>query len=82
MKRIEDLRIDKMSADQLALYKEIVNGPMGAVIGPLKIWLNNLRFAISAQAVGKYARYESSLPKALSELAIITTGRCWSSQFE
>jgi 4-carboxymuconolactone decarboxylase len=62
MKRIEYLRIDEMSADQLALYKEIVNGPRGAVIGPLKIWLNNPRFATSAQAVGKYARYENSLP--------------------
>ena len=29
-----------------------------------------------------YARYGTSLPQALSELAILTTGRVWSSEFE
>ena len=51
-------------------------------MGPLKIWLNNAEFASCAQALGKYARYESNLTTALSELVIITTGRCWSANFE
>jgi 4-carboxymuconolactone decarboxylase len=82
MKRIEDWGIDDLNDEQLEIYQEIVNGPRGNVVGPIRVWLNNPKFAKSAQAVGKYARYESSLPSALSELAIITTGRCWSSQFE
>ena len=61
---------------------QIEEGPRGSVVGPLKCWINNPKFAASAQELGKYARYESSLPPILSELAIITTGRCWSSHFE
>ena len=77
-----DWRLDQLTDEQLMIYKKIVEGPRGSVVGPLKVWLNNPKFAASAQELGKYARYESSLPPILSELAIITTGRCWSSNFE
>jgi len=82
MSRIQDWDVNELSEEQLIIYKEIINGPRGNVVGPIRIWLNNPKFASSAQAVGKYVRYESSLPNSLSELAIITTGRCWSSNFE
>ena len=82
MKRITDWSVDELNSEQLDIYKEIINGPRGNVLGPIRVWLNNPNFAKYAQAVGKYVRYESSLSPALSELAIITTGRCWSSQFE
>ena len=59
-----------------------MSGPRGHVVGPLRIWLNNPGLARSAQTVGEYARYGTSLSKGLSELAIITTGRVWSSAFE
>ena len=80
--RIKDWNKEDLSEEQLSIYKEIINGPRGNVIGPIRIWLNNPQFALCAQALGKYARYESNLSSALSELAIITTGRCWSSEFE
>ena len=82
MMRIEDWKKDDLSEEQLSVYKEIIKGPRGKVVGPLKIWLNNAEFASCAQALGKYVRYESNLTAALSELVIITTGRCWSSNFE
>jgi 4-carboxymuconolactone decarboxylase len=82
MMRIEDLGEENLSEEQLIIYKEIINGPRGNVVGPLRIWLNNAKFASCAQALGKYARYDSNLPATLSELAIITTGRCWSTEFE
>ena len=44
--------------------------------------IGNPGLAKSAQTVGEYARYGTSLSKGLSELAIITTGRVWSSAFE
>ena len=80
--RIKDWNKEDLSEEQLSIYKEIINGPRGNVIGPIRIWLNNPQFALCAQALGKYVRYESNLSSALSELAIITTGRCWSSEFE
>ena len=70
MKRIEDWREDELNEEQLKIYKEIANGPRGKVVGPIRVWLNNPKFAAVAQEVGKYARYESSLPPILSELAI------------
>ena len=82
MMRIEDWDEGNLSEEQLIIYKEIINGPRGNVVGPLRIWLNNAKFASCAQALGQYARYDSNLPTTLSELAIITTGRCWSTEFE
>lgn len=82
MKRIEDWTVEELNEEQLKIFNEILNGPRGSVVGPIKVWLNNPKFAEIAQKVGKYARFESSLPPSLSELVIIITGRCWSSKFE
>src|SRR4029078_4429902 len=48
----------------------------------LKVWLNNPGPAESAQALGAYARFNSSLPPRLSELAICVTGAFWKANFE
>ncbi len=82
MTRIKDWKIEDLSNEQKEVHDTIVNGPRGHVVGPLRIWLNNPKLAKSAQTVGAYARYGTSLPQSLSELAIITTGRVWSSAFE
>ena len=82
MTRIKDWTVENLTAEQKEIHDTIVNGPRGHVVGPLRIWLNNPGLARSAQTVGEYARYGTSLSKGLSELAIITTGRVWSSAFE
>ena len=82
MTRIKDWKIEELTSEQKEVHDTIINGPRGHVVGPLRIWLNNPGLAKSAQTVGAYARYGTSLPQALSELAIITTGRVWSSAFE
>ena len=82
MTRIKDWKLEDLSNEQKEIHDAIVNGPRGHVVGPLRIWLNNPGLAKSAQTVGAYARYGTSLPQALSELAILTTGRVWSSEFE
>jgi len=82
MTRIKDWKVEDLSDEQKEIHNTIVNGPRGHVVGPLRIWLNNPKLAKSAQTVGAYARYGTSLPQSLSELAIITTGRVWSSAFE
>ena len=45
MMRIEDWKKDDLSEEQFCVYKEIIKGPRGKVVGPLKIWLNNAEFA-------------------------------------
>ena len=72
----------KVTSEQKEIYDAIINGPRGHVVGPLRVWLNNPGLARSAQTVGAYARYGTCLSKGLSELAIIVTGRVWSSAFE
>ena len=82
MTRIIDWTVENLTEEQKEIHDTIVSGPRGHVVGPLRIWLNNPGLARSAQTVGEYARYGTSLSKGLSELAIITTGRVWSSAFE
>lgn len=73
---------DHLSIDQKRVYDEIAAGPRGSVRGPLAIWLNRPELADAAQSLGRYCRYECSLPKKLRELAILTTARIWDAEFE
>ena len=82
MTRIKDWKVEDLTSEQKEIHEAIINGPRGHVVGPLRVWLNNPGLARSAQTVGAYARYGTCLSKGLSELAIIVTGRVWSSAFE
>ncbi len=82
MNRHPKLDEGALSADQKVIHDDIVNGPRGAVVGPLRVWLQSPGLAKQAQALGQYARYDSVLPQVLSELAILVTARYWSSGFE
>lgn len=80
--RLAPPSVEAMSEEQRAVHQRIVSGPRGSVRGPLAIWLHRPELADSAQALGAYCRYGSSLAPRLSELAILTTARLWTSEFE
>jgi len=82
MTRIPPLLPDALTDRQKEVYEAIVAGPRGRVAGPLAVWLNRPELADRAQALGQYCRFDTSLPARLSELAILTTARVWSSEFE
>lgn len=82
MSRLPDLDPAKFSPEQKKVHEAILAGPRGKVVGPLKVWLNNPGLAEHAQALGAYARFNSSLPPRLSELAICVTGAFWKAEFE
>ncbi len=82
MTRVPELQSGEMSAEQKRISDEISAGPRGAVVGPLAVWLHRPGLADTAQKLGQYCRYDSSLPPRLSELAILTTGRIWDAAFE
>ncbi|MEZ5934350.1 MAG: carboxymuconolactone decarboxylase family protein [Alphaproteobacteria bacterium] len=82
MSRLPDLDYVEMSDEQKRIHDEIAAGPRGAVVGPLKVWLHSPALADRAQKLGAYARYHSSLPPHLSELAILVTGAVWKADFE
>ncbi|MBZ7927727.1 carboxymuconolactone decarboxylase family protein [Ensifer adhaerens] len=71
-----------LSAEQREIYNAIASGPRGVVEGPLRVWLQRPGLAAPAQALGAYCRYGTSLPRKLSELAIIVTGAHWQAGFE
>ncbi|MEY4872602.1 MAG: hypothetical protein RLZZ563_1932, partial [Pseudomonadota bacterium] len=52
------------------------------VEGPLRVWLTSPGLADTAQALGAFCRFGTSLPPRLSELAILVTGAFWTSGFE
>jgi 4-carboxymuconolactone decarboxylase len=82
MARLPDLAPETMSPAQRKVHDAIVSGPRGVVQGPLKVWLNSAELASRAQELGAFCRYHTSLPKRLSELAIIVTGAHWKAGFE
>lgn len=82
MPRLPDLNPETLTPEQRRVHDAIVAGPRGAVQGPLRVWLTSPALADRAQALGQFARFDSSLSKDLSELAILVTARIWSSGFE
>ena len=72
----------QLDTAQRKVYDEIVAGPRGEVVGPLGVWLRRPELADRAQRLGEYARYGTSLPPVLSELAILVVARTWGSEFE
>lgn len=73
---------DEMTAAQRAVYDQVVAGPRGQMIGPLRAVIHSPELAARWSKLGEYVRYSTCLPRKLSELAIIVTGRRWNSQLE
>lgn len=73
---------EAMTPEQRRVHDAIVAGPRGAVIGPLRAVLHNPALAERWSALGEMLRFGTSLPKRTSELAILVTGRRWTSQVE
>lgn len=73
---------DELDEAQRAVWDRVVAGPRGTVIGPLRAAIHNAELAARWSALGEALRFNTSLPKRLSELAICVTGRRWSSQVE
>jgi len=82
MSRLDTPAFESLSPEQREVHDSISSGPRGGVHGPLGVWLWRPELASRAQALGRYCRYDSSLPPRLSELAILTTARHWSAEFE
>lgn len=73
---------EEMTAAQRRVHDAIIAGPRGTLIGPLRAAIHNPDLAERWSALGEVLRYRTSLPKRLSELAIVVTGRRWTSQIE
>jgi 4-carboxymuconolactone decarboxylase len=72
----------EMTPEQRAVHDEIVSGMRGRLIGPLRAVIHSPALARRWSQLGEYLRFSTCLPKKLSELAIIVTGRRWNAQIE
>jgi 4-carboxymuconolactone decarboxylase len=72
----------ELSDDQQRVADAITGGMRGEIPGPLAMWLLRPELADRAQRLGEYARYQTCLAPALSEIAILAVARFWGSEFE
>ncbi|MBX6374930.1 MAG: carboxymuconolactone decarboxylase family protein [Acetobacteraceae bacterium] len=73
---------ERMSPEQRAVADAIAGGPRGGLRGPFNALLRSPVLADRFQRVGEYLRFNSSIPPALNEFAILITAREWSAQYE
>jgi 4-carboxymuconolactone decarboxylase len=81
-RRFPQLTEAAMTAQQRQVYDGIVSGPRKGALGPFNALLRSPEVADRVQRVGEYVRFQSSIPAALNEMAILITGRFWNAQFE
>lgn len=82
MNRIPMVDTITMSEKQKKVFDDIVSGPRGRLVGPLRVVLHNPDLADVWQQFGASLRYFTSVPRKLSELAILVTARRWNSPVE
>ena len=82
MTRFPPLDRSQLTPEQHAVADAIVAGPRGGLRGPFQAWLRSPQLADPAQRLGEYCRFHSSLPRDLTEMAILLTGKHWRAQFE
>lgn len=82
MSRIPLPTPETMTPAQRAVHDRVVAGPRGRLHGPLRAALLNPDLAERWQALGALLRYDTTLDRRESELAILVTGRARRSPFE
>jgi Carboxymuconolactone decarboxylase family len=82
MPRLSPPHPNRLTPEQKRVHDAIVSGPRGVVEGPCGVWLHSPEFADLAQNLGRYCRFDSSVPKRLLEIAILVTAALWRAKFE
>lgn len=80
--RFPTLKPEEMTARQKEIAAKIADGPRGGIRGPFLALIHQPELADRVQSVGEHLRFGSVLPKALTELAVLTVARRWSCQYE
>ena len=72
----------RLSDVQREVLDEVRTGKRGTVPANVLAWLPSPELARRAAALGEFVRYETSLPRRLSELAILAVARQWACEYE
>src|SRR6266404_2378244 len=82
MTRYREINVAEMTSAQKEVHDEIVAGRRGRFGGPFQILIRAPEVCRHLQRLGEYLRWGSSLPPALSELAICLTARHLRASYE
>ncbi len=80
-KRFKPLTWETMTPAQLQMANSVMSGQRGSMQGPYNVLLRSPELGNLAQQFGSHTRFNSSLPLALNELAILLVARFWTCQF-
>lgn len=81
--RFAPLTYAQMTPEQKTMLEHLLAGERrGSTDGPFNVLLRSPETGDMLQSFGARARFHSELPDKLRELAIITTARYWTAQFE
>ena len=80
--RFKPLAYAEMSAAQKQMFENLISGERRGASGPFNVLLRSPEMGDLAQQFGASMRFHSTIPSKLNELAIITTARHWTSQYE
>ena len=83
--RLPDIDPDDLTGEQQPLYDALMNRPevqaMG-LVGPFGVWMHAPELGTAMAQLGAAVRFSASLPAAVTEVAICTTGAFFRSSFE
>jgi 4-carboxymuconolactone decarboxylase len=82
MSRLEFPDRDALSAAARQVYDATASGRRGRVPKNVMVWLRSPELADRAQRLGEFVRYETTLGRRRSELAILVVARRWTAQYE
>jgi 4-carboxymuconolactone decarboxylase len=84
MQRVPELKVEELSEQQKRIASALgaTRGNRIATRGPWGILLRNPELCERAAQLGGMLRDETSLPKRLSEVAILLCARHWTAQYE
>jgi 4-carboxymuconolactone decarboxylase len=87
--RLPYLRYDDLDADGRVVWDGVVGsrggdlvGPEGGLIGPFNAFVHAPGVGRRLSSLGRVLRFETSIERRLSEVAIITVGARWKAEFE
>ncbi len=79
--RFAPLTWETLTPEQTVMVESVLEGKRGSMQGPYNVLLRSPELGDLAQKFGAHTRFNSSLPLALNELAILLVARYWTAQF-
>lgn len=88
MSRLSPLNLETLTTDQQRVYDILRQGPRGddkhklELAGPFGVWVRAPEVGLAVQGLGKVARFGTSIPNDIREIAICVTGAYYRAKFE